>query len=296
MRVRTARLCAPHGRPISRGMSGIAELPHRGAVAISGEDRVSFLQGLVSADIREAAPGRALWSALLTPQGKWLHDFFVFDAGDHLVLECERDRAGDLAARLLRFRLRARVTVEDISPRVVVAAGWGGAPLPAGLAAADPRLAEAGWRGVFPAAAAPEPTADWAAWDVHRLALGLPDGSRDLEPDRTLLLEAWFDVLGGISWTKGCYMGQELTARTRYRGLVRRRLLPVRVDGPLPEPGTPVFAGETEAGAIRSGRAGRALAVLRTEAVGAGVPLRCGDAALFPIRLSWIEAAEATAT
>jgi folate-binding protein YgfZ len=275
-------------------MSGIAHLPHRGAVAVAGEDRVSFLQGLVSADIRAAAPGRALWSALLTPQGRWLHEFFVFDAGDRLVLECERDRAADLAERLARFRLRAKVAVSDISPDVVVAAGWGAAPQPEGLAAADPRLAEAGWRGVFAPGAAPAPTAGWETWDAHRLALGLPDGSRDLEPDRTLLLEAWFDALGGISWTKGCYMGQELTARTRYRGLVRRRLFPVAVEGKLPEPGTPVFAGAAEVGAIRSGRAGRALAMLRTEAVGAA--LHCGGAALRPVRLPWMEAAEAAAT
>jgi len=275
-------------------MGHIAHLPHRGAVAVAGEDRVSFLQGLVSADMREAQPGRALWSALLTPQGKWLHEFFLFDGGDRLVLECERDRAAELARLLSRFRLRAKVAVEDISPAVVVAAGWGGAPVPAGLAAPDTRAPEAGWRGVFPAAMAPEPTADWAAWDAHRLALGLPDGSRDLEPERTLLLEAWFDALGGISWTKGCYMGQELTARTRYRGLVRRRLFPVRVEGPLPEPGTPVLAGEAEVGTIRSGRGGRALAMLRTEALGA--ELRCGGARLVAERPHWMEAAEEAAT
>jgi folate-binding protein YgfZ len=275
-------------------MGGIAHLPHRGAVAVAGEDRISFLQGLVSADMREAAPGRALWSALLTPQGKWLHEFFVFDGGDRLVLECERDRAAELAQRLSRFRLRAKATVEDISPAIVVAAGWGGAPLPAGLAAPDPRLAEAGWRGVFAADQVPGPTADWTAWDANRLALGLPDGARDLEPDRTLLLEAWFDALGGVSWTKGCYMGQELTARTRYRGLVRRHLYPVRVEGTLPEPGTPVTAGEAEVGAIRSGREGRALAMLRTEALGA--ELRCGGARLVAERRAWMEAAEEAAT
>lgn len=280
--------------PISQAMGKIAQLPHRGAVAVTGEDRVVFLQGLVSADMREAAPGRALWSALLTPQGKWLHEFFVFDGGDRLVLECERDRASDLAQRLARFRLRAKVSVEDISPGIVVAAGWDGTAVPAGLAAADPRLPEAGWRGVFPADAAPEPNAEWTAWDAHRLALGLPDGSRDLEPDRTLLLEAWFDALGGISWTKGCYMGQELTARTRYRGLVRRRLFPVRVEGPLPPPGTPVLAGEAEVGTIRSGRDGRALAMLRTEAL--RERLRCGEAVLVPERPHWMAEAEASAT
>ncbi len=275
-------------------MSGIAHLPHRGAVAVTGEDRVAFLQGLVSADMREAAPGRALWSALLTPQGRWLFEFFVLSDGERLVLECERARAGDLAQRLARFRLRARVALQDISEGLVVAAGWGGAPMPAGLTAPDPRVARAGWRGVFAAGSVPAATVDWAAWDAHRLSLGLADGSRDLEADRTLLLEAWFDQQGGVSWTKGCYMGQELTARTRYRGLVKRRLVPVAVDGPLPEPGTAVVDGAAEVGTIRSGRGGRALAMLRTEAL-AATTLRCGEAVLTPALLPWMVATEEAA-
>jgi folate-binding protein YgfZ len=275
-------------------MADIALLPHRGAVSVEGEDRVAFLQGLVSADVREAAASRALWSALLTPQGRFLFEFFIFSDGARLVLECERARAAELAQRLLRFRLRAKVTVADISDGVVVAAGWGGAPIPPGLAAADGRVEGAGWRGVFPSDAAPEATAAWEAWDAHRLALGLADGSRDLEVEKTLLLEAWFDPLGGVSWTKGCYMGQELTARTKYRGLVKRRLVAVDVTGPLPGPGTAVFDGEAEVGTLRSGRGQRALAMLRTEVLGAPA-LRCGEATLRPVLLPWMAATEEAA-
>jgi folate-binding protein YgfZ len=276
-------------------MSDIAHLPHRGAVSVEGEDRVAFLQGLVSADVREAAPGRALWSALLTPQGRFLFEFFILSDGARLVLECERERAADLAQRLSRFRLRAKVTVEDISAAVVVAAGWGVAALPVGLAAPDPRVEGAGWRGVFPADSAPAATVGWEAWDAHRLALGLADGSRDLEVDKTLLLEAWFDPQGGVSWTKGCYMGQELTARTKYRGLVKRRLVPVTVEGALPEPGTAVFDGAAEVGTIRSGREGRALAMLRTEALTAA-GLTCGAARLTPALRPWMAATEEAAS
>ncbi|WP_291299213.1 folate-binding protein YgfZ [Elioraea sp.] len=278
-------------------MESIAHLPHRGAVAVEGPDRVTFLQGLVSADVREAAPGRAPWSALLTPQGKWVHEFFILadtgmnDSG-RLVLECERERAPDLAQRLSRFRLRAKVTVADISPGIVVAAGWGMSVVPGGLAAPDPRLPEAGWRGVFPLADAPPATADWTAWDAHRLALGLPDGSRDLEADRTLLLEAWFELLGGVSWTKGCYMGQELTARTKYRGLVKRHLVPVAVSGPLPAPGTPVLRDGAEVGTVRSGRGALALAMLRTDAMGG--PLTAGEATLTPAPLPWMAPEDAS--
>jgi tRNA-modifying protein YgfZ len=123
-------------------------------------------------------------------------------------------------------------------------------------------------------------------WDRHRLSLGLPDGSRDLESDKTILLEAGFDELNGISWSKGCYMGQELTARTKYRGLIKRRLVPVDVDGPLPPSGTPVYRDATEVGTMRSGCDNRGLAVLRLDALDA--LLTCGDARLTPHVPAWL--------
>ena len=134
---------------------------------------------------------------------------------------------------------------------------------------------------LLPATATPE------EYDLHRLRLGLPGGSLDMEAEKTTLLEAGFDVLHGVSWTKGCYMGQELTARTKYRGLLKRRLLPVRVEGPLPAPGSPVFDGATEVGTMRSGRADRGLALLRMEAADVAA-LRCGDAWLKPVVPSWM--------
>jgi folate-binding protein YgfZ len=147
----------------------------------------------------------------------------------------------------------------------------------AGLVAEDTRLPGAGWRVLSGGAVTAD--ASFAAWDAHRLALGLPDGSRDMEIDKTVLLEAGFDELGGVSWTKGCYMGQELTARTRYRGLLKRRLLPVVAEGTVPAPGTAIMAGERVVGDMRSGAGGRGLAVLRLDALrepllGGGVALR----------------------
>ena len=136
---------------------------------------------------------------------------------------------------------------------------------------------------------------DAAAWDAHRLALGLPDGSRDMEAEKSLLLEAGFDELNGASWSKGCYMGQELTARTRYRGLVKRRLVPVTVEGALPAPGTPVFRGEAEVGTMRSGLGSQGMALLRLEAINAGAPLRCGGASLTPRLPAWMHLPEKTA-
>ena len=113
-------------------------------------------------------------------------------------------------------------------------------------------------------------TASFADWDRQRLALGLPDGARDLEAEKTVLLEAGFDELAGISWTKGCYMGQELTARTRYRGLLKRRLFPVFAAEGLPPYGTPILQGEREVGEMRSSCGDVGLALLRIDAVSGG--------------------------
>ncbi len=267
----------------------IALLPDRGVLELWGEDRVAFLQGLVSNDVSLAAPGRAVWAGLLTPQGKWLADFFVSATAEALLLDCERAQAPMLTQRLGRFRLRSRVALRDRSEEFGMLAGWGGSAPPDGLLVfPDPRLPEAGWRALAPPDAAGDTPA--SAYDRHRLALGLPDGSRDLAAEQSVLLEAGFDELGGVSWSKGCYMGQELTARTKYRGLLKRRLVPVEVEGPLPPRGTPVQDADSQAaelGEMRSGRDGIGLALLRLEALD-GRALRCGEASLTPRIPGWM--------
>ncbi|MBV8402391.1 MAG: folate-binding protein YgfZ, partial [Acetobacteraceae bacterium] len=255
-------------------MTRLAKLPARGVLEISGADRISFLQGLVSNDVQDSGPNRAVWAALLTPQGKWLADFFILADSERLLLDCERAQVAMLLQRLSRFRLRSKVELRDASDSLQVYAAWGGAPGSGRLAAPDPRLPEAGWRVLADTALPCSATEE--DWDQHRLALGLPDGSRDLESEKTVLLEAGFDELHGVSWTKGCYMGQELTARTKYRGLVKRRLVPVEVRGPLPASGSPVFRNNSEVGAMRSGRGGHGLAQLRLEVLEES--LTCGNA------------------
>lgn len=257
-----------------------ALLPHRGVVRVAGPDRIGFLQGLVSNDVTGRLP---VWSALLTPQGKWLHDFFVLADDGSLLLETERARAGDLLERLRRFRLRAKVELAA-DETMQVHAGWAAAAMPPG-AWPDPRLAEAGWRLCAPSPIATD--ADAAAYDRHRLALGLPDGSADLEPEKSILLENGFDELNGISWTKGCFMGQELTARTRYRGLVKKRLLPVVVEGAVPPPGAILLQDGIEAGVMRSGRDGLGLALLRLEALERAAPMTWQASLLRPRVAAW---------
>ena len=268
-------------------MTQLAALPGRAVIELGGPDRVAFLQGLVSNDVAEVVPGRAVWAALLTPQGKYLADFFILADGDRLLLDAERAQVPTLVQRLTRFRLRSNVTIRAAAELLVYVA-WDAAPAGAAIAAPDPRLPEAGWRVI---AATPLPaTASEDDFDQHRLMLGLPDGTRDLEVDKTVLLEAGFDELHGVSWSKGCYMGQELTARTKYRGLVKRRLVPVAVDGPLPEPDAPVLRDGTEVGTMRSRRDGMGLAVLRLDALGS--TLACGEARLTARVPGWMRLPE----
>jgi len=275
-------------------------VPHRSVIAVGGPDRIEFLQGLISNDATKAAPARAIWAALLTPQGRFLNDMFVADGGnDTLLLETERERAPALARKLAMYKLRSKATVEDRGKQLEVAVAYGPdaaqtLPLDGVIAFVDPRLAELGLRVIAPlgtAASALQSRGFSAApietYDTLRLQLGVPDGSRDLIVEKALLLENGFDELNGVDWQKGCYMGQELTARTKYRGLIRKRLLPVTIEGPAPPAGTPVMAGDKEAGEMRSAAGDRGLAMLRLDSLGDGVELRAGEARLTPQRPNW---------
>lgn len=295
-------------------------LAHRGVIAVGGPERAGFLQGLISNDTARVAADRAEHAALLTPQGRFQFDMFLVGApdGETILLEVERDRAPELIRKLSLYRLRSKVTIDNRDDAFEVVAAWGsGAAAALGLPATrgaarsidgavvfvDPRLPDLGVRILAPRgrmATVLAPlgfgTASEDRYEAMRLRLGVPDGSRDLPVDKALLLENGFDELHGIDWQKGCYMGQELTARTKYRGLVRKRLLPVEIDGPMPAPGTPVMLGEKEAGEMRSGRAGHALALLRLEMIAAaardGGALVAGNARVKPHVPDWMRLPE----
>lgn len=280
-------------------------LPHRSVIAIGGDDRVDFLQGLISNDTTKVAPGRAIWAALLTPQGRFLNDMFVVDGGDGtLLLETERERAPALAKKLNLYKLRSKVTVEDRSAVLDVAVVFGAGaeetlPIDGTISFVDPRLAVLGVRVLAPAGkmAAPLQARGFAEaslddYDALRLSLGVPDGSRDLPVEKALLLESGFDELNGVDWKKGCYMGQELTARTKYRGLVRKRLFPVRIEGTLPVSGTTVELDGQEVGELRSGAGERAIAMLRLDAARGGGALTAGGARIVPEFPAWMRLPE----
>jgi folate-binding protein YgfZ len=284
-------------------------LTERGVLAVSGPDRRAFLQGLVSNDVGKVSADQARYAALLTAQGRYLHDFMMVEQDETLLLEGERARLADLRRRLSVYRLRAKVALDERADLAVAAAFGSGAlarlqlrPEPGvvrrfgeGVAFVDPRLAALGARLLLPRATAGATLelagftpAEFEAYDLLRLELGVADGSRDLVPEKTLLLEAGFDELNGVDWNKGCYIGQELTARTKYRGLIKRRLLPVAVIGPSPAPGTPIYADGLEVGEMRSGRDGHGLALLRLDQLREPRRLTAGNALIVPSRPAWM--------
>lgn len=296
-------------------------LEDRGLLRVAGPEARAFLQGVVSNDVEKVAPDRALWSALLTPQGKFLHEFFLMpdpasdDDPGVLLLDCEHARRADLKRRLGMYKLRAKAEITEADEDLCIVALFGKQALAAldlpdepgrarrlasqGLVYVDPRLPELGARAVLPRPdvddtlaslgfARVEPT----DYDALRIPLGVPDGSRDLEPEKALLLENGFDELHGVDWQKGCFVGQELTARTKYRALVKKRLLPVSIDGPPPPPGTAVERDGKAVGTLRSTVDGMGLALLRLEAVESAPAdaLRAGESKVRPTKPDWLNA------
>jgi folate-binding protein YgfZ len=291
-----------------------AALEDRGVIALSGAETLPFLQGLVTNDVEPMGTGRAIYAALLTPQGKYLHDFILVPSGERILVDCERARLDDLKRRLGLYRLRAKVTIEDVSGTLSVFALFGdgaaaraglGAdpgdarPLDDGVADRDPRLRLLGGRAILPratGAAALEPAgfALASAGDYRRLRmrLGIGEGGGELGADRTLALETGLDLLNGVSFTKGCYVGQEVTTRMHNRKLVRKRILPVAIEGPAPQPGAPIMLGVAEAGELRAVQDGIGLALLRLESMGEaakGAALTTGDARIVPQRPEWMK-------
>jgi folate-binding protein YgfZ len=289
--------------------ASFALLPDRGVLAVTGPDRRPFLQGLVSNDVDKIGPAAARYAALLTAQGKYLYDFIMIEVGESLWLDAEALRLTELKNRLSIYRLRAKVALAEKSELIVAAvlgkdaaaafdlpdSPGAGRTFGGGVVFVDPRLASLGVRAILPRETARtilidaglvEETAD--VYDRLRLSLGIPDGSRDLVREKSILLESGFDELNGVDWQKGCYIGQELTARTKYRGLIKKRLMPVQIDGPAPLPGTIITADSREVGEMRSSRNELGLALLRIESVIGNKTLISGKALIRPIKPSWM--------
>ncbi len=257
----------------------IVHLEDRAVLRVAGVDARDFLQGLLTQDMATLAPDRPLYAGLLSPQGKALFDMLLFAGdGDAVLIDVAAPSAPALARRLAMYRMRKAVTVEESDLSVMT--GWDGGETGH---TPDPRFASLGARWVGPS----EGKAGAAAYDAHRLAIGVP-GSADIGEDELLWLETGADLLNGVSFTKGCYVGQENTARMHHRDKVRRRLVPVDFGG---DPGDGVVrdAAGRAVGALRSHGGGRGIAHLRLEAIDAGLTLN--GALLTVARPAWLEPA-----
>jgi tRNA-modifying protein YgfZ len=252
-------------------MSYASLLEDRSVIAIKGAEARSFLQGLISNDMAACAPGKGIYAALLTPQGKILFEFFVTEHEDRLLMDCAASRAPELVKRLTFYRLRAKIDIA-LAGDLMVAALWNGAsqgPATDGLAAfPDPRLPALGIRLIGPQSLLQSAIAGAKAADYrsHALELGVPD-SADVPPDSVFALDAGLEELGGVDFKKGCYVGQEVTARMKHRASARRRFLIAEIDGDLPAPGTKLEASGREVGTLATGTQGRALALVRLDRV-----------------------------
>jgi folate-binding protein YgfZ len=244
-------------------------LKNRAIIAVNGAEARDFLQGLITNDMEACREGHAVYAALLTPQGKILFEFFVIANGDdRWLLDCAASGAADLTKRLSLYRLRAKV---EIAPRpdLAVAAVWNGGGMIAakadGVMFPDSRLSDLGLRVIGTKTALAEATCNMTPGDyeAHRLKLGVPD-SADLPPDQVFALDAGFEELNGVSFKKGCYVGQEVTARMKHRASARRRFLMAEIMGEIPA-GTPVEAEGRELGTLASGKDGHALALMRLD-------------------------------
>ena len=248
-----------------------ADLPSRALVQVGGPDWRGFLQGLISNDVEQLSSGRMRFAALLTPQGRLLFDMFVLGQEDGCLLDVQAATREALIQRLQIYRLRAKVEIATDDRRV--SALWSDPPeaVDRGAAAAgwiaDPRLPTLGFRGVGAEPPQGADTVDEDRYDAFRLSLGAPDPARDCVADKTYPIEADFDLLNGIDFNKGCYVGQETTSRMKRRAGVRSRMLPITFQGEAPAFGAEVMAGTLRAGEVLSGRTGQAMALLRLDRI-----------------------------
>ena len=257
------------------------KLPGRAIVKIAGPDARAFLHNLLTADIEGLAPGEATYAALLTPQGKILFDVFVFCDGLAYFIDCAAARKHDLLKRLGMYRLRAAVTIAD------------DASLEAGVAPrethhafryADPRCAALGWRMMVGEGRLESAT----GYDAARIALGLADSDGDIGSGELFPHEANLDQFGAVSFTKGCYVGQEVVSRMEHRGLARSRILPLMLDGPAPVKGSEVRGGDKPVGQILSSSGNRALALIRLDRLAeAPVPLLTEAVTVTVLKPAW---------
>ena len=255
-------------------------LSNRSLLKLSGKDTFEFLQNLISNDLKTLSDMKVIYSALLTPQGKFLHDFFVISWKGDIYLDCLKERSSDLIRRLTMYKLRADCTITDVSEDLKISALFDGSnddfPQLAGDASssdahvlyADPRIKELGYRVIettdsnFTNALTDASEVPFEDYTAFRLSHGVPEGGTDIQPEKNFLLEANFEELNGVSFSKGCYIGQELTARTKYRAKIKKRLFAFKYEDAI-EVGDPIRLDGKEIATVSSFQAPYGLAFTR---------------------------------
>ncbi len=241
----------------------IVKIKNRAIIEVVGKDSKAFLQSLITQDINLLLSKESAYACLLTPQGKFLYDFILTKKGNSIFLECEKARIADLVKLLNMYALRAELKIVNLSNKYNIYACWGGDRLEG--AYQDPRLNELGFRLICDNDKKVKTTAIFEDYDYHRTLLGVPDGSRDMKPKFSNLLECNIDKFNGISWDKGCYIGQELTARMRYRGKIKKQMVTVRGNN-LPKFGENITNKQkTVIGEMRSSVLDIGLAIFKKE-------------------------------
>ena len=260
-------------------------LADRSVISVAGQEAAGFLQGLVTCDVDKIAPGTAAFGALLTPQGKILFDFFIICVDGGFLLDAPRDKAADLAKRLGFYKLRAKVGILDLSAAargddaLAVVAVFDDATPPAGAHVCDdPRDPGLGRRAILPLRQARPFAGDETAYEAHRIACGVPKGGLDFAYGDAFPHETNMDLIHGVAFDKGCYVGQEVVSRMQHRGLTRKRIVKVAVEGAA-EAGAEIRAGEMAIGTLGGVVAGQGLAMVRLDRVAdAAAPLMAGGA------------------
>ncbi len=285
-----------------------AFLPDRGVVKVSGEDARNFLNGLFTTDVTKLRPGLGRFGALLTPQGKIVADFLITEApaghGGGFLIDCPRALAQALADKLKFYKLRAKVAVENLSDDLGVLAAWDGEPVTQpDLSFADPRDASLGLRILVPEELKQRvgdligaDLVDSSAYEAHRIACGVPRGGLDFTYGDAFPHETNMDRLHGVDFDKGCYVGQEVVSRMQHRGTARTRTVKVLLDGPSPEPGLTILAGDKPVGTIGSTSGEHGIALVRVDrvadALDAGLSLSAGG---LPLKLAEPDVVRASA-
>ncbi|MBN9000954.1 MAG: folate-binding protein YgfZ [Rhizobiales bacterium] len=273
-----------------------ALLSNRGVIKLSGEDAKTFLNGLITTDTTKLEPGAGRFGALLTPQGKIVADFLITEVpvghGGGLLIDCPRALAQPLATKLGFYKLRAKVSVENLSDAFGILAVWGGEPaVKPDLCFADPRAEDLGWRILIPPELAAKTATlvgakmtDEAAYEAHRIACGVPRGGVDFNYGDAFPHETNMDHLHGVDFDKGCYVGQEVVSRMQHRGTARTRTVRVTFDGGAHDASVPILANDKQVGTMGSSAHNSGLATVRidkvSDALDAGTPLMAGNVAI----------------